>query len=87
MEDNIPPVVANCPASVYAEATGTYTYVEWTEPTATDNGVPVALDSDPTYNAAFFYQGTTGPFYYRFIDDAGNVAECEIYVFVSGKYW
>ena len=83
--DKIPPVTANCPAAVYAEATGGFTFVEWTVPTATDNGVDVPASSSPGYNAAFFLPGTTGPFVYRFTDDAGNTAECEVYVFVTSK--
>ena len=87
VEDNIPPVTANCPATIFAEATGTFTSVEWTAPTATDNGVNVPLASGPTFNSAFFFAGTTGPFVYRFTDNAGNTAQCEIYIFVTGKFF
>ena len=86
VEDNIPPVLANCPAAVFAETEGLLTYVQWTEPTATDNGVDVPLASAPNYNAAYFYVGRTGPFVYKFTDDAGNTAECEIYIVVSGMF-
>ncbi|XP_030831233.1 mucin-17 isoform X5 [Strongylocentrotus purpuratus] len=83
--DGIPPVLMNCPNAVFGElfSSSGLASVSWELPSATDDGVAIDFTSGLTFTSAFFPEGRTGPFSWRFSDAAGNEVTCELYIFAA----
>ncbi|XP_022109740.1 uncharacterized protein LOC110989561 isoform X3 [Acanthaster planci] len=77
MDDNVPPVISNCPANMThpADNTSTATIVSWTPPTASDNsGDPVNLMMSAAPGSAFEIGVTVVT--YTATDGVGLISTC-----------
>ena len=85
--DGIPPLLFNCPNAVFGQliSSSGLASVSWDLPFATDDGVAIDFTSGLSFTSAFFPEGRTGPFSWRFSDAVGNEVTCELYVFAAGK--
>ena len=83
--DVIPPVISNCPMSVYIRAGGQPSQsVTWTIPEATDNSGSASLIYSSHQPNTLFNVGVT-PVTYIFADPNQNYARCTFIVTVAGK--
>ncbi|XP_030853421.1 mucin-19 isoform X3 [Strongylocentrotus purpuratus] len=83
--DGIPPVLYNCTYAVFGQLINNseLVSVSWELPSATDDGVVIDFTIGLTFTSAFFPEGRTGPFSWRFSDAAGNEVTCELYIFAA----
>lgn len=81
VNDNVPPVFANCPANINLTATGTTTVATWTPPTVTDNCTTPSVSSNYTSGQAFPL-GTTAVIYTA-TDRLNNTAMCRFNITIT----
>ena len=83
--DGTPPTISNCPGdlAVPTDQSVSTAQVNWTEPTAVDNGQLISLDSDIASGSIFNLGSTVVT--YTAVDSVGLVSTCQFNVTVAGK--
>ncbi|XP_071804899.1 uncharacterized protein [Asterias amurensis] len=83
--DGTPPAISNCPGDLVVPTDqGVSTaQVNWTEPTAVDNGQLISLDSDIASGSIFNLSSTVVT--YTAVDSVGLVSTCQFNVTVADK--
>ncbi len=85
--DTTPPVISGCPDDITVSATSSYTFVEWTAPTATDETSEVSVEANYR-QPRLFVSNNMEPVAvtYVFSDEAGNTATCAFTISVISEY-
>lgn len=84
-EDQIAPIVQNCPGNIaiFVGVSITETAVTWIEPSAVDNSIG-AISVVNNYSPGDTFPLGATLVSYTFTDLAGNFAECEFFVGLQG---
>lgn len=83
--DNQPPVIQNCPASLYYFTNSGGAQASWTAPTVTDSQDPNPRLLRQTHSPPQFFPLGTAAVTYVFVDRSNNAASCTFFVTVYGK--